>query len=834
MLNNPQRFSTSTFPEELRQLAWNQALAKVRVANASDRSPGPPLDGHISSCTSSLDSVFLKVASTSQVWTQFCGAGSRIGNSVLVVALLEGAGKITLGDQRSNIAPGDVILLEPGSPWRMELDTEFRAMLVKLESASFVRRLLRTSNQDLNRIMTRSGVGAVCLNLLETMAEELEHFASHELAPMEVTLTDLLVACLTQTDTHEDHGSTSVQLGHLRRVCRSLEGRLGDPDMTIDHIAKVEGLSSRYIQKLFQIGSATFGEYVKDRRLERCRVDLSNPALGHFTIADLCFRWGFKDATSFSRAFTHRFGLSAKALRANPPKNLDAQVLQRGRPASRGAATESAPEHVRLAVEAHPTNHDTGLPSDSKQFAYLLQEQASLALALALAGRLALVSANPAPPPEHAARSDAEPERAKHHFLPASNLSVHWGFFSRNLKPVLAVSSGDTLTIETLTQHANDDAERMVQGDPGAESVFKWTATEKGIDRRGAGPMDASIFGRGAGEGFGVHICTGPVYVTGAEPGDVLEVRILDILPRASCHPQHRGKLFGSNAATWWGFQYKDLLTEPKEREVVTIYEVHSKAEKSHAKALYNFRWTPQADPFGVMHPTIDYPGIPVDAHTVTKNFGILSKAVIPIRPHFGVLAVAPKETGFVDSIPPSYFGGNLDNWRAGKGSKIFLPISVEGALFSVGDPHASQGDSELCGTAIECSLTGVFQLILHKKNQLAGSFLADLNYPFLETADEWVIQGLSFPNHLAELGAKAQTQVYKNSSLEAAMRDAFRKTRHYLMTAHHLSEDEAISLISVAVDFGITQVVDGNLGIHAVIRKMIFPDYETEPSRVS
>ena len=124
--------------------------------------------------------------------------------------------------------------------------------------------------------------------------------------------------------------------------------------------------------------------------------------------------------------------------------------------------------------------------------------------------------------------------------------------------------------------------------------------------------------------------------------------------------------------------------------------------------------------------------------------------------------------------------------------------------------------------------MAGLIDSILHKKNELAGSFLADLIYPFLETADEWVIQGLSFPNHLAELGAKAQTQVYKNSSLEAAMRDAFRKTRHYLMTAHHLSEDEAISLISVAVDFGITQVVDGNLGIHAVIRKMIFPDYET------
>ncbi|RZL09315.1 MAG: AraC family transcriptional regulator, partial [Rubrivivax sp.] len=155
-----------------------------------------------------------------------------------------------------------------------------------------------------------------------------------------------------------------------------------------------------------------------------------------------------------------------------------------------------------------------------------------------------------------------------------------------------------------------------------------------------------------------------------------------------------------------------------------------------------------------------------------------------------------------------------------------FLPVSVDGALFSVGDPHASQGDSELCGTAIECSLTGVFQLVLHKKADTAERFLADLNHPFLETADEWVIQGLSFPNHFAELGPQAQTQVYQKSSLEAAMRDAFRKTRHYLMKAHQLSEDEAISLISVAVDFGITQVVDGNLGVHAVIRKSVFPGH--------
>jgi acetamidase/formamidase len=143
--------------------------------------------------------------------------------------------------------------------------------------------------------------------------------------------------------------------------------------------------------------------------------------------------------------------------------------------------------------------------------------------------------------------------------------------------------------------------------------------------------------------------------------------------------------------------------------------------------------------------------------------------------------------------------------------------------LFSIGDSHASQGDSELCGTAIECSLTGTFQLVLHKKNSLADSSLAELNYPLLETQDEWVLHGFSFANYLAELGPTAQQDIYTKSSIDLALKDAFRKMRAFLMTTKGLSEDEAISLISVAVDFGVTQVVDGNWGIHAIIKKSLF-----------
>jgi len=316
---------------------------------------------------------------------------------------------------------------------------------------------------------------------------------------------------------------------------------------------------------------------------------------------------------------------------------------------------------------------------------------------------------------------------AKHYVVSATAETVHWGYFSRSLKPVLSVESGDFVTIETLTHHAYDDHARMIAGDPGAESVFRWTKDAKNVDRRGAGPMDASIHGRGSGEGFGVHVCTGPVFVRGAEPGDVLEVRIVDIQPRSCCNPEFTGRAFGSNAAAWWGFHYKDLLTEPKPREVITIYELDATGGRNWARAVYNYRWMPQTDPFGVVHPTIDYPGVPVDHGLVEENHGILKGVLIPVRPHFGVIAVAPKEAEFVDSIPPGYFGGNMDNWRIGKGAVMFYPVAVPGALFSVGDPHASQGDSELCGTAIECSLTGTFQLIVHKRETLAGTPLAEL-----------------------------------------------------------------------------------------------------------
>jgi len=151
--------------------------------------------------------------------------------------------------------------------------------------------------------------------------------------------------------------------------------------------------------------------------------------------------------------------------------------------------------------------------------------------------------------------------------------------------------------------------------------------------------------------------------------------------------------------------------------------------------------------------------------------------------------------------------------------------VAVEGAFFSVGDPHAAQGDSELGGTAIETSLTGEFEFVLHKKDDLEGTVLEGLNHPMLETDDQWSVYGFTYPNYLATLGANGQTTVTEHSSLDHAMRDAFRKLRRFLMTVHKLSEDEAIALMSVAADFGVTQVVDANWGVHGSIKRACSPN---------
>jgi acetamidase/formamidase/AraC-like DNA-binding protein len=703
---------------------------------------------------------------------------------LILMSLDEGA-VLKVSASRHALPTGDLAVLPRREAWEIGFKRDMQAIALSVASTAFHGRKIGSFSFGHPRIVQANGLAAVLARSLEAAAESLETLSAPEWATLNQALAELLLTLLRQPmNGNADASGTTTREALLHRIYQTIERRLNDPDLTPVRVAQAEGISERYLQKLFESTGDSFTHYLRQRRLLCTQAELSSPANASQSVSEIAYRCGFNDAAHFSRAFRERFGLSPRAFRRQEADRLAAMAGPHGQ--------RGWPQKALSQLRAR-----RGGPKSS--------------LSCAASGGARDTAADGLTP--------------QHHHLPVTAAHVHWGYFSHSLKPIVEIRSGDTITIETLTQHASDDPERMIAGDPGAENVFRWTRDEKNVDRRGAGPMDASIYGRGAGEGFGVHICTGPIAITEAQPGDVLEVGILDIAPRPSRNPKYAGRAFGSSAATWWGYHYPELLSEPKPREIVTIYEIVSDVDESYLRAAYSYRWAPQTDPFGVTHKTYDYPGVPVKPETVERRHGVLAGVRIPLRPHFGVIGVAPRESDLVDSVPPSYFGGNLDNWRLSKGATIYLPVSVPGALLSIGDPHAAQGDGELGGTAIECSMTGTFKVVLHKKAELHGRPFGDVTYPLIETENEWVLTGFSHPNYLAEFGATGQSEVYVKSSLDLAMKDAFRKVRRFLMNTHGLSEDEAIALMSAAVDFGVTQVVDGNWGVHAIISKRLFAD---------
>ena len=335
------------------------------------------------------------------------------------------------------------------------------------------------------------------------------------------------------------------------------------------------------------------------------------------------------------------------------------------------------------------------------------------------------------------------------HHLRATPQTVHWGYFDAALAPVLRVKSGDLVQAEAITHHAGDAPDLMM--DEGVTSIFT------GIPEGDRNP--------------GVHIMTGPIYLEDARPGDMLEVRYLSMTPRCS---------YGSNLAANWGYLYKEF----GETERVTIYALDPNA--GQAEALYAY----------------DFPGKYLTPGTITHcpvcdRQPALVGVRVPARPHLGTAGVALDVACRVSTIPPGPHGGNIDNWRIGAGATMYYPVQVDGALFSIGDPHVSQGDGEISGTAIEASLNVLMQIVLRRDFSLPG--------PLLETPKFWMAHG--FDEDLNVATRKAALDMIG------------------LLTEHiGLSRPDAYSLMSVAADFAVTQVVDGRQGAHVRIPRTLFP----------
>jgi acetamidase/formamidase len=260
-----------------------------------------------------------------------------------------------------------------------------------------------------------------------------------------------------------------------------------------------------------------------------------------------------------------------------------------------------------------------------------------------------------------ASATAAQPRAPQTHRLEATPATVAYGYYWSQAAPALRIASGDIIDVDTLLTNTPKGLEKAGVSEARIQPSLKAIVAELTGERRGPGG----------------HILTGPVYVEGAEPGDVLEVRILSI-----------------DLAIDYGYNgCSGVLPENCEPGVpVRIIELDRRGMRAEFA-----------------------PGI-----------------VVPLRPFFGSMGVAPPpEAGRVSSNPPGRHAGNLDNRELVAGSTLYIPVFAPGALFEVGDGHVAQGDGEVDQTAIETSLRGRLQLIVRKDMKLS--------WPRAETPTDYI-----------------------------------------------------------------------------------------------
>jgi acetamidase/formamidase len=311
------------------------------------------------------------------------------------------------------------------------------------------------------------------------------------------------------------------------------------------------------------------------------------------------------------------------------------------------------------------------------------------------------------------------------HTLRAGPRTVAFGHYDPAKAPVLRIKSGDVVDVTTMLTNNPTGLARM------------------GLAPEKVQPELRAIYDSVTDRGPGGHILTGPIYIEGAEPGDVLEVRILSIeLPID----------YGYNGCS--GF-VRALCDSERRSRIIMMDRARMRAEIA--------------------------PGI-----------------TVRLRPFFGSMGVAPPpDSGRVSSNPPGKHAGNMDNKELVAGTIVYIPVHVPGALFQVGDGHAVQGDGEVNQTALETSLRGRLQLFVRKGQTL--------EWPRAETPTHFILMGFD-PN--------------LTRATEIAVREAVK----FLQERAGITQGEAYSVVSMAADLRITELVDGNVGVHVMVSKELLP----------
>lgn len=359
------------------------------------------------------------------------------------------------------------------------------------------------------------------------------------------------------------------------------------------------------------------------------------------------------------------------------------------------------------------------------------------------------------------------------YYVPSTLDTITWGYLPNKLsKPILTVPSGSIVTFDTVSH------EGLLE-DQGRDA-------EKYFSSKGVKPEyildEAKIITKShLKHDFykdGPHIVTGPVAIAGAEPGDILKVEVIKVEPRVPygviSNRHGKGTLpeFPKRTAS-----ENPSAEHPESYGNVSVFTPIEKNKKG------------------------EYEGVLKTANGKSIRF--------PLYPFMGIMGVAANTAEPVNSVPPSFYGGNIDINELGAGSTVYYPVQVPGALFYTGDSHFVQGDGEVALTALEGSARATLKLTLLKsgKDKVPGK---TLQQPLAENAEFWITPGL-------------------DGDLDEAMRKSTREAINFLKNEFGIDEETAYAYLSAATDFEVSQVVDRTKGIHAMIRKADFKEFTTD-----
>ncbi len=378
------------------------------------------------------------------------------------------------------------------------------------------------------------------------------------------------------------------------------------------------------------------------------------------------------------------------------------------------------------------------------------------------------------------------------HYVQSLPDEVLWGYVPTvHAAPVLRMGSGQTVTIDAVSHEGIlEDQGRNPVEYFGGQGVAESDVLQDAIAIASGYNRTPRNFDKD-----GPHIVTGPVFVEGAQPGDVLKIEIMQAIPRVP-------------------------------------YGVVSSRHGKGALALTADKAAPAGITLAEVMPPVDADGRPnpdptrygnVSTFTAVEDgHGIMTygsaRVRFPLQPFMGMMGVAFSQdtdltAATANSIPPTVGGGNIDIRLLGEGATFYLPVFAEGALFYVGDPHMAMGDGEVALTAMEGSLRGTYRLSVCKPGSGDAPSVA-YRYPFGETADAWVPIGLSDPD--GSVGGQG-------TDLDVAMRRAVVNALDFLETDQGMDRATAYAYLSAAANFSVSQVVDRTVGVHGQVYKSHF-----------